>query len=296
MAVNIDFLTDAYFAFDSPVPYELKTGKKLFIKPFYMEKRLIYLQGSHLLQKDKRDKKLNDKPELDFYVEDVLGDDYANWVSTGMFLNEAIGYSMPSIIFSNGKYYVANYYKPKDDDGNELKPVLDKESIIDTEEWEELKRIILYQNDSDYDDTFYYDETVRRNLEIENRLKSKGTTPPNLERQFYIIMAHTGIPKEEQMKLTLRGFKLLFQEVIGEAEFFASYALRAKYSEKGQTADHWIWQNKKSGMDKIGVKASSFIQSLGFNDEEVFADADDAPPAQDVDIEEIRRRIANGTY
>lgn len=299
MAVDIEYIIDEYFAFDRSVPYELAAGKILELKPFMVTQIKQFEQISMLLSKDKRDDdNTKDKTELQFVIEDLCQNEGYLFLLT--MIVGLLGYQYPFYGYIDGEYIIGTYVK----DSAEDEPIhlsLDEQSIMTSEEWEDIKRIIMYQNDPDYDDTFYVDQTIRKNLAIENKIRNKHTAAPNSERQFNIITAHSGLPKSEQLKLTLRGFKQLYNEVIGEAEFFASYALRCKYAEKGKPAEHWIWQNKKSGMDKIGTTAGGFLQSLGMDEKEVFKDL----YAQDNnesfknevtqnEIEELRRKIAAG--
>lgn len=296
MAVDIDYITDEYFAFDKPVPYQLSAGKIIELKPFMITQTKQFEQVQTFFSQDKRDEdETKDKTELQFVIEDLLSNQGFIFLLTMILGN--IGYMYPFFGKVDGEYILGTYTKESED--SEM--ILDEQSIITSEEWEDIKKIIMYQNDPDYDDTLYIDKTIRKNLQIESEIKNKGTVAPNLERQFYMITAHCGMPKSEQIKLTLRGFKKLFTEVTSEAEFYASYALRSKYAEKGKPAEHWVWQQKKDGMEKIGTAASSFLQSLGMDEKEVFKDlyAQETSDgfknevSQD-EIEEIRRKIASG--
>lgn len=301
MAVDIEYITDEYFAFDKPVPYELSAGKVIEIKPFMLTERKQFDQIKPFLILDKRDyKDFEDKEELQFIVEKIL----CNQMNIVMFaiVLSYLDYKVPFYGYIDGHYVVGNYniIQSEDEDKEDVYE-LDEESIITSEEWEDIKRIMIYQNDPDYDDSFYYDATMRKNLEIEAKIRNKGIVAPNLERQFNIITAHCGLPKSEQVKLTLRSFKVLFNECIGEAEFFASYGVRMKYAEQGKPADHWIWQHKVTGLDKIGTEAKGFLGALGMDADEIFKDLNEQENnegfknevTQD-EIEEIRRKIAAG--
>lgn len=116
-----------------------------------------------------------------------------------------------------------------------------------------------------------------------------------------MITAHCGIPKSELMNFTLRGFKSLYQEVVDEAEFFASYSLRSRYAEKGKPAEHWVYKKKKNGLDSFATEASGFLSGLGMNADEILKDAlkEEEPEkfkneVSEDEIEEIRRKIAAG--
>lgn len=180
---------------------------------------------------------------------------------------------------------------------------IDTSVIISEADWEDIKRIIQYQNDPNYDDIVHLDEQLRKDQALEAKLKNKNTDIPDLERKIWIIAAQTGLLPAQQYELTIRGFENLYSEVTGYAEFLASYALRAKYAEKGKPADHWIWRKKKNRLEGMGHEASGFLAGLGMDAKEILEDVykedENVGFKNEVtadEIEEIRRKIANGEY
>ena len=53
MAVDIGFLREVYFTFDKPVPYKLKCGSILQIKPVLLEDSMIFTSSYGILDIDK---------------------------------------------------------------------------------------------------------------------------------------------------------------------------------------------------------------------------------------------------
>ena len=62
---------------------------------------------------------------------------------------------------------------------------------ITGKQFDDIKRIILYQNVPHYDDT-YIDPDLKKMMGEVDRLKSQGINVPTLERRMAIITAHCG--------------------------------------------------------------------------------------------------------
>ena len=154
----------------------------------------------------------------------------------------------------------------KNDNDKRDKPVLicnidDVEYKITSKQFDDIAKIILYQNILHYDDT-YINPEIRKNMEEQDRLKMSNIVPPNTERRIAIITAHCGVLKSDQLNMTMRSHQALFDEVCGEVEFTTIRPV-AIYGGKGKELEHWIYKDKKNKFDGYSTSVEQFNKSMG---------------------------------
>ena len=249
--VNIDLLKRTYFYFDKPVPYTIK-DKTIFIKPVSVENSEIFLSSFDILSIDKNslpDPKIIQMSYLQFLVEYLLKEE-ENVYRIVNILNLCLGFEKPRIATDElGKYIIS-------DDIFKVE--------INAKDFDNIRRIILYQNLIDYDDE-YINPDLKKALDEANQLKMKNVEIPDLERQMAIITAHCGLPKYEQLKMTYRSFKLLFKEIHGEVEYTTLFPVLCQ--TKNNTMEPWIFKKKKGKFDDGVISVSDFNKSSGGNGE-----------------------------
>ena len=247
MSVNIDLLKTAYFPFDKAVPY--KAGDKIIeIKPVKLIDSALYSASEPILKMDKNsinDVKIIQMSYLQFISDVLIPSDAIYATSLGTILLLCLGMTNPIL--------------QRDDKG---KPYLqDGDIVIKPSHFEEIMRIILYQNDARYDDE-YINPDLKKAMQDMDKLKAKGKEPPNLERRMAIVTAHTGVPKKDLLEMTLRSFDALFSEVVGEVEFLTTRAL-ILYSGQAEKADHWIFPKKKDKFEGYITDVGDYSKSMG---------------------------------
>ena len=132
---------------------------------------------------------------------------------------------------------------------------------ITGKQFDDIKRIILYQNVPHYDDT-YIDPDLKKMMGEVDRLKSQGINVPTLERRMAIITAHCGIDKQTLMQYTMRSLQLLFEECAGEVEFTTLRPIML-YAGKAKELEHWIYKKKKDRLDGYITSVESYNKSMG---------------------------------
>lgn len=253
MAVSIDFdlLAQAYFCFDEPVPYTTKTGE-LLIRPISLRDSMTFIYSVGILNIDKNslpDVRIIQMSYLQFICEKLLGEDKTqrfNEVCLYNILHLCLGFTKPKI------KWVKN------------RPILFDEKMnveINGKEFDEIKSIILHQNFPHFDDE-YINPDLKKAMAETDELKNKEHDSPSLERKMAIITAHTGILKKDQMEMSFRSHSLLFEEVVGEVEFFT---VRPPMIARGlsKDVDHWIFKKKKDKFEGYIQSVSSYTQSMG---------------------------------
>lgn len=249
MRYDIDLLKRTYFYFDKPVVYKLKDGKELLIHPVNLVDSEIFLSSVNILSIDK-----NSLASVE-----IIQMSYLDFICKALLFNEEVKTKVANILIiclklnhpeikvnKKGRFFI--YDKGLD-------------VTIDGKDFDEIKRIIMYQNFSKYDET-YIDPYLKQSMDEMDSLKNKGKEIPSLERKIAIISSHTGITKKEQESMTFRSHCLLFEEVCGEVEFTTIRPV-ALFNGKGNEMDHWIYKNSKGKFDDYITSVDSYTRSMG---------------------------------
>lgn len=258
MAVDIGFLREAYFTFDKPVPYKLKCGSILQIKPVLLEDSMTFTSSYGILDIDKNlstEVEVIQMSYLQFLMDRVIPFVEHSKQQLVNICLLCLGFEFPHIdLNEKGKPILIDF--AQDTESKEIYP----RHIITAKEFDDIKKIILYQNLPNFDDE-YINPELKANMEEYDRLKGKNIVQPTLERRMAIISAHTGISKAEQNAMTLRAHSSLFAEVVGEVEFSANKAI-ALYAGKGDNVQ-WIFQKAKGKYDEYITSVEQFNKSMG---------------------------------
>ena len=250
MPVNINLYKDVYFTFDEPVTYNLKCGEKIYLSPVLLKDYMLFITSYGILDIDKNsanDVEIISMPYLKFLVKKVFP--YSE-ESIQQFVNICIlcmGLTKPEIKLVENRFILY--------DAEEGKNI-----SITQKEFEEIKKIILYQNLLNYDDS-YINPELKENMEEFDALVTKDLVPPSLERRIAIVTAHCGITKKEQLKMTIRSHSLLFQEISKEVEFMCAKPI-AIYGGKSENIN-WIFEKKKGKFDDYITSTESYSKSMG---------------------------------
>lgn len=252
MAIDIEVLEKAYFYFDKPVPYKLSEKTHVDITPISVYDSEVFLSSCDILQIDKNalnSVEIIQMNYLDFLLKVMLPTD-----QSGLMLDK----------FRNILKLCLGMldWKIKMDDKKKISIVAPDDSFeITGKQFDDIKRIILYQNVPHYDDT-YIDPDLKKMMGEVDRLKSQGISTPNLERRMAIITAHCGIDKQTLMQYTMRSLQLLFEECAGEVEFTTLRPMML-YAGKAKELEHWIYKKKKDRLDGYVTSVESYNKSMG---------------------------------
>ena len=248
MKIDLDFYRKAYFYFDEPVNYQTKNGY-IKIYPIMVKDSEVFLSSMNILLVDK-----NSSPSVD-----IIQMSYLEFIYKVLFQDE-----MNIDRFANILKYCLHINSPKIGFDENNKPFLvDMESgiLIGPKDFDNIKRLILYQNLVHYDDEYVNPEIKAMMNEIDE-LKNKGVDSPNIERRIAIITAHCGLSKREQLQMTYRSHSLLFEEVYGEVEFTTLRPV-ALFGGNGDKIDNWIYKKKKGKFDGYVTDADKYSASMG---------------------------------
>ena len=252
MSINLEYLKRTYFYFDEPVNYKLQSGKQIKIYPILLKDSEFFLSSVDLLKIDK-----NSTPSVE-----IIQMSYLQFICDVLLSasNENKQRFLNLLIMCLHKNDLKIY---KNDKG---KPFLADESfetIITHIDFEDVKRIILYQNFINFNDEYVSPDLKKAILEMDE-LRYKDIEVPTLERKIAIISSHTGITKKDQLNMTYRSHELLFDEVCGEIDFVTIRPI-ALYCGKGNDFGHWIYKKKTNKYDNYITSVESYKKKMGDN-------------------------------
>ena len=252
MAIDLDYLAKAYFYFDQPVPYKLDDEHNIYINPISVKNSHFFLDSVDLLTMDKNsfpNPVIIQMSYLQFILDVLLQGDMkkANAQKMQNLLVLCLGMKRP-VAYKNEKG------KPYLIEG-------DNEYQITHKQFEDIKRIILYQNIPHFDDSYINPEAKAAMNQIDI-LKNQDYEDITIERKIAIIAAHTGVLKKDQLDMTYRSHCLLYEEVCGEVEFTTTRPL-ALFGGKGKEFPHWIHRKKKNKFNDYFVSDKAYNKSMG---------------------------------
>lgn len=250
MSINIDFLERVYFYFDEPVSYLLQNKNIIYINPITLKQSEFFLQCADILNINKNESssvEIIQMSYLDFLVFHKMKEEREKY-KLGYLLNICLNLKNPRIqIDEKGKSYIV--------DGE------NSDTIITSKDFEDIRRIIMYQNILHYDDS-YINPDLKKAIEETNELKNKNLVPPNVERKIAIITSHTGLSKEEQLRMTFRSHSVLFEEVVREVDYSTA---RSICLLGGKDMENWIFRDKKGKFEGYVMDADSYTKVISGN-------------------------------
>ena len=264
VSVDIELLKLTYFALDEPVPYKLKTGQEILIKPIMVKDSMLFMASVDVLKIDKNSLGSVEAIQASYlkFLQKMIFP--SNDIMVQKFLNILdLCLELKGIYFCNDEMECT---------------FIQTESgmVISAKEFDDIAKIILYQNLPDYDDK-YINPDIKKSMQEVDRLKNKDYESPDFERQMGIIESHTGILKEQLLKKTWRSFQILFREVCGEIEFYTTRPAAIAVGA-GDKVDHYIFKKRKDKFDGY------FVDMDKFSHEVTGQDADKIPVSGDEGI------------
>lgn len=249
MKIDIPLIQKEYFTYDKSVPYKLRDGNIIYISPILLEESWRYDMAVTILLIDKNASSNVEDIQMSYlaYLYNKIFAKEAQAVELlGYLLSKCVGLQSPVLCKNANKIYIKDNADGK---------------IITAKEFDDISKIILYQNNIHYDDT-YIDADFRKAMQEMDEIRNRDYEQPSLERQIAIITAHCGIPKSEQIKMTYRSHQMLFDECAGEVEFETVRPV-AMYCGKGDELSHWIWSKKNDKYSKYMMSVDNYNKSMG---------------------------------
>ena len=249
--LDLDNIKRTYFFIDKPVPYELKDGNTIEIKPIRLIDSEFFLSSADVLSINKNSLNSVDIIQMSYlkFLFMVAFSDKNNIHRLVNILMLSCGIKLPKAALDDKKHAILI------DEATGIK--------ITEKEFDDIKTIILHQNFINYDED-YVDPYLKRAMERQDNLAMKKFEPISLERKIAIISAHTGITKQEQLEMTYRSHSMLFNEVCGEVRYSVSMPI-ALVSGDGDKVEDWIYKKKQGKFDKYVTTLDEFGKQSGIS-------------------------------
>lgn len=136
--------------------------------------------------------------------------------------------------------------------------------VITAQDFDEIKRIILYQNVIDYSDE-YIDPDVKAAMEEYYALKNKGASDITLEKQIAVIQSTNGMTEETIRNMTVRGFQMLFNTIIDKVEYPINKMAEVQGVKFDNPIEHWAFKKPKDKFSEVFTSFDGFKNKIGAN-------------------------------
>jgi hypothetical protein len=211
--ININALKDIYFASDEPVPYRLKyNNTEIKIRPIKVRNWAEFSSCLDCLTFDKAE--LNDIDIIKMsYLEFIFhmhinGSEMINLYKLSTIIKYALGEELISVEDYNDKTCLAILdASTKKEINGEMRANI--KYYINQKEFEEIKKIILFQNIVDYDDR-YVSPDVKELYNTYMKAMSKNQEDPTLERKKVFVMSKVGCSIKDINEMSYRIFDQLY--------------------------------------------------------------------------------------
>ncbi|MGL4453543.1 MAG: hypothetical protein ACRCTZ_20480 [Sarcina sp.] len=258
-----------YVSLDKPVEY-----KNLKIHPIYLNDFLEFSDGVEILNIDK-----NSIPDVNIikmtYLEFIM-----NLIISDINGFREKFYKVVEYCFHKKRVKVEEGREVLIDDSNEGYDVLmfnvfkgleykfttDREPFLiidgielDARSFDEIVKIIMFQNFVDYDDSVM-DKDFKEALDEYYRIKNKGIIAPDIEEKRDVILLYKS--SDEINKMTYRRFQRIFSLIVEEKEYTIAKQAELFGTKFEKGIDHWIYKKQKDKYADAFASADNFKNKL----------------------------------
>ena len=251
--IDMDILTEDYFSTDEPVPYELKCGIEILIYPVKVKDWGKFNSSLGVLTIDK-----NEINEIEFirisyldFIIRLLCEDI-KWFER---LGNVIKYSLHEDLISVEEHNGKNVLTILNNDAT-------IKGFITSKEFDEIKRIILFQNIYDYDDVELSPD-IKKIIKDYQDLTSANSTPATLENKMCLIGNESGLTKKEIVDMTYREFSIRFDILIDKIEYQLCKSAELNGTKFKAKTEHFIFKKKKDKLSQFFVDSDALADVIG---------------------------------
>lgn len=261
MAVNIEALSLAYFSNSEPIPYSLKKGESVLIYPILLKDAPLYDWAIDILEYNKNE--INDI--------NIIQMSYLDYINEYIFKQYKVEDESSPIYKLSTIFKLClneDYIAIEKDKGKTCVVICEKDGtikkIINHKEFDDISKIILHQNNANYDDRYISPE-VRELMQEYYKVKYSNISSPSLERKKAFVCSKTGKNFSELGKLTYREFELIYSACVDSEIYMATKITEAsyKYEVKEQTK-HPLFDTKKDPYAEL-FEDTSILSGKGIN-------------------------------
>lgn len=266
--VDIDKLELMYFQNDEPIPYRLKNavskdgsvsqdGYNLFIKPIKVKDWSVFNNCIDIIMHELQDYnsvEIIQMSYLEFVLDVLLEQACDEEISENAFkLSTILSMSLGVYEARKGMFRNKPCLTLHDESGLAI-------ALITPKEFNELKKIILFQNIINYDDRYLSPEIKNEIAEYEKiKYSNDNIVNPTLEKQKVFVISKTGISMKDINDMTYRTFTQVYNYNVNVDLYFAQKILQAsqKYDMK-EEAIHPLFKKEEDRLKSAFVSKSDF--------------------------------------
>lgn len=286
---DVEFFRDKYFTYDEPVPF-----KGLILYPVTVKDYNEFLSSSACLTLNKNDDPKGIAMSHIDYLLSKMQDEKEGPLWSLRFtkilelcLHIKSGLKCPKCgKFMSFEEFYMKYEDPSIENKNDILLCECGEKMIETvrfkenekkkkvfvfdgvelnsQDFNKLRKYIMYQNLPDYKDDSWVDKAIRDDQAARAELKSRGSGTATLERKIMGVCANTHWKIDEVYSLSIRKFLM----ILGMIDDIMNYTitrtgLMSGFASlpKGETVEHWLYK-KDEGMYGKAVDAESYKSQI----------------------------------
>lgn len=286
---DVEFFRDKYFTYDEPVPF-----KGLMLYPVTVKDYNEFLSSSACLTLNKNDDPKGIAMSHIDYLLSKMQDEKEGPLWSLRFtkilelcLHIKSGLKCPKCgKFMSFEEFYMKYEDPSIENKNDILLCECGEKMVETvrfkenekkkkvfvfdgvelnsQDFNKLRKYIMYQNLPDYKDDSWVDKAIRDDQAARAELKSRGSGTATLERKIMGVCANTHWKIDEVYSLSIRKFLM----ILGMIDDIMNYTitrtgLMSGFASlpKGETVEHWLYK-KDEGMYGKAVDAESYKSQI----------------------------------
>lgn len=287
---DVEYFTDRYFTYDLPVPF-----KGLMLYPVTVKNYNEFLSCSSCLTLNKNDDpqgirmshidyllaKMQDEkegPSWSFRFTKII--ELCLHVKSGLkcpkcgkfmdfeefykaYENATTEDDKKQLLFCECGEQMTETIRFKENDKKKKIFVIDGVEL-DSQEFNKLRKYIMYQNLPDFKDDSWVDKSIRDDQAARAELKSRGGGTASLERKIIGICANTNWPIETVTSMTIRKFLMLLgmiDDIINYKTTKQGLMSGMVSLPKGETLEHWLYK-KDEGFYGKAVDADAYKNQI----------------------------------
>lgn len=250
--VDIEYLNRKYIFKDKPVVYKLKCGKEINIYPVLVEDWDIFEENYDILTFNK----------LEIASPEIIQMSYLKFVIKILLKEEQFQSKLLNILeLCLHENDIRVGYE-----NNQPILVICQDNIVKFKiyhkDFDDIKKIILYQNINDYDDR-YISKDMRDMMDEYFRVKNGNLQPLSLEDKMSFLGNNSGLLKEVILKMTYRDFLSRFNLMIDQIEYQINKTAEMSGNVKfDKPIEHFIYKQKKNKYDQFFTSKEEFENKI----------------------------------
>lgn len=255
--VNLDLneLELKYFCNGYDIPYNVKNGGILNIKPILVKDYPFYEMSKSLLEINKNETNNIDVIKMS-YLEFVF-----NLISINTTYNNSL-IELCRLSLGYDKIAIGTYNKKRClllcNEENKI------EYIITPKEFDEISKIILNQNDANYDNR-YVNPEVKELMAEYYKVKHNDFRTPNLEEKKAYVISRTGMNINQINDMAYRLFDLIYSSCVNSEIYLTQKMVQCAYKyDVKEDIKHPLFEKKKDPYAEI-FEDTSVLSNKGIN-------------------------------